>query len=342
MNKIIECIPNVSEGQNPENINALSQAIKSVAGVDLLNIDPGFDANRTVFTFAGEPQAVIESAYLLVKEASRLIDMRQHKGIHSRIGAVDVCPFVPIANVSMAECISLADNFASRVSKDFDIPVYLYEHSAKTQERKNLATIRAGEYELLKEKMQQPEWKPDYGNFFNPRFGAMVTGAREFLIAYNVNLATQDKLIADKIAKTIRESGYIKKDATGKTARIKGMLKDVKAIGWYVKEYGFSQVSTNIISYHSTPFHRVYEECKKQAAIYNTEVIGSELIGLIPKEAILMAGEFYRNQKGHCETCSEKELIDFSVQHMELSHIKPFNPEERIIEYILANKHLHK
>ncbi|MEM1120396.1 MAG: glutamate formimidoyltransferase, partial [Bacteroidota bacterium] len=334
LNPIIDCIPNFSEVQNMETLQAIAKAIKAIDGVKLMHIDQGKAANRTVFTFAGVTEKVIEAAYQAIKVASELIDMRQQKGEHPRIGATDVCPLVPIANISMEEVQQLAEQLAERVGQ-LNIPVYLYEHSAKTPQRKNLATIRSGEYEGLADKMQLPEWQPDYGKNFNAETGATVIGARDFLIAYNVNLNTDSVAIANKIAREVRTSGQLIKNGKGEKIRVAGKCQALKAIGWYIEEYGKAQVSMNLINYQLTGIHEAYEACKMAAEKYQVKVTGSELIGLIPLSAILAAGRFYLQREGGPTDQSEQIIIETAVRHLGLAELAPFHYEERIIEYLL-------
>jgi len=334
--QIIECVPNFSEGKNANTLAAISAAIKSITGVKLLHIDRGEAANRTVFTFAGEPQQVVDAAFEAMKVAGTLIDMRTQKGEHPRIGATDVCPLVPIANITMEEVKEYALQLGDKAAKELKIPIYLYEHSAKSTNRKNLATIRSGEYEGLAQKMKSPEWQPDFGKHFNPQTGATVLGARNFLIAYNANLDTNSVDIANQIARDIRESGKVVKNANGEKVRISGECKSLKAIGWYIEEYGKAQVSMNLTNFNITGIHEAYEACKKTAKKYGATVTGSELIGLIPLTAILDAGHFYANKSGQLSTeLTEKELIHIAVEELGLAELNPFNFEERIIEYLL-------
>jgi len=342
MRKIVECVPNFSEGRDPSVIEAILHEIRCVEGVVLLDSDMGADTNRTVVTFIGEPESVKEAAFRAIKKASELIDMSKHKGAHPRMGATDVCPFIPVSGVTMQECVELARELGKRVGNELYIPVYLYEYAATRPERKNLAAIRAGEYEGLREKIKKPQWKPDFGPAeFNPRSGATVIGAREFLIAYNVNLNTKDKKLASEIALTIRESGRKKRDEKGKFVRDKngvpitepGLLKHVKAVGWYIEEYGMAQVSINLVNFRETPLHQVYETCKKVAFSLGVEVTGSEVVGLIPKDALLEAGRYYLKRQMSSPGVPEEELIRVAVQSLGLSEISPFKPEEKIIEY---------
>lgn len=332
--QIIECIPNFSEGRNLKTLAAIAAAIKKVKGVKLLHMDRGEAANRTVFTFAGTPESVVEAAYQAIKVASRLIDMRQQKGEHPRIGATDVCPLVPIANISMKEVKAYAESLGKRVG-DLGIPVYLYEHSATTPKRKNLATIRSGEYEKLASKMNLPEWQPDYGTTFNAKTGATVLGARDFLIAYNANLNISSAKVANQIARDIRTSGKVVKKENGEVLRIPGTCKALKAIGWYIEEYHKAQVSMNLINFKETGIHTAYEACKQAAAKYDVQVTGSELIGLIPKSALLAAGTFYLQREGITSFPSEAVILQTAVKHLGLSELAPFNFKERVIEYLL-------
>jgi len=332
--QIIECIPNFSEGRNLKTLGAISAAIKKVKGVKLLHVDRGEAANRTVFTFAGAPELVVEAAFQAIKVASRLIDMRAQKGEHPRIGATDVCPLVPIANISMNEVKAHAESLGKRVG-DLGIPVYLYEHSATSPKRKNLATIRSGEYEQLSSKMNLPEWQPDYGTKFNARTGATVLGARDFLIAYNANLNTSSAKVANQIARDIRTSGKVVKKENGEVVRIPGQCKALKAIGWYIEEYQKAQVSMNLINFKETGIHIAYEACKQAATKYDIKVTGSELIGLIPKSALLAAGEFYFQKEGITSLPEEAVILQKAVKHLGLAELEPFDFKERVIEYLL-------
>ncbi len=332
--QIIECIPNFSEGKNANTLAAILAAIKAVTGVKLLHLDRGAAANRTVFTFAGKPQKVVEAAFQAIKVAGELIDMRVQKGEHPRIGATDVCPLVPIANITMAEVKEYAAQLGARIAKELNIPIYLYEHSAITPNRKNLAIIRSGEYEGLAEKMALAEWQPDFGASFNAKTGATVLGARDFLIAYNANLDTDSVEIATQIARTIRTSGKVIKKESGEKIRIPGQCRSLKAIGWYIEEYGKAQVSMNLTNFKITGIHEAYEACKAAAEKYGATVTGSELIGLIPLEAMLAAGHFYANITG-ATNLPEKELIQLAVNELGLADLSPFHFEERIIEYLL-------
>ena len=337
MRKLVECVPNFSEGRRKDLISAIAHEIEEVKGVKLLDVDPNQDYNRTVITFVGEPEGVLEAAFQSARKATELIDMQVHKGEHPRIGATDVVPFIPVSHSSMKECIGLAHHFGKRIGEALSIPGYLYEEAATRPDRSNLAHIRKGEYEGLPKKLQDPAWKPDYGpSTFNPRSGATVTGARVFLIAYNVNLNTNDKSIAQEIAMRIRESGRplrdaegkILRDGQGKARRIPGSLKAVKANGFLLEAHDIAQVSINLTNYEITPPHIAFEEVKKEAETLGVEVAGSEVVGLIPKEALLMAGRF--NSR---EEAGEEGLIQKAVTYLGLSQLGEFKPEEKIIEF---------
>ncbi|MGB9697261.1 MAG: glutamate formimidoyltransferase [Ignavibacteria bacterium] len=329
MRKIIECVPNISEGRNKEVIEKCADAVKKVKGVKLLDVDPGKSTNRTVFTFVGDPESIVEAAFQFSKTAYELIDMTVHKGEHPRLGAVDVVPFVPVAGVTVEECVECAKKFGKRVGEELKIPVYLYEEASTNPNRKMLKQIRAGEYEGLKEKIYKPEWKPDFGpQEFVPKSGATVTGVRFFLIAYNVNiLGTKEQ--AHRIALNIREQG--------RGDNQPGRLKAVKAIGWYVEEYKMAQVSINLDNYKITPPHIAFEECKKDAKKMKVAVCGSELVGLIPLEAMLMAADYYIN-KEKLFILDERQKINLVIDRLGLSSISPFIPEKRIIEYMIDDE----
>lgn len=340
--KLVECVPNFSEGRDLEKIQAITKEIESTPGVKLLDVDPGESTNRTVVTFIGEPEVVKEAAFKAIKKAAEVIDMRFHKGAHSRIGATDVCPFVPVTGVTMADCVQLAHELAKKVAEELKIPVYLYEEAAQKPERRNLATIREGEYEGLPEKLKDPNWAPDYGEpVFNPKAGATVIGAREFLIAYNINLNTKDRRLAHEIALNLRERGRAKRDKEGKIIRdengkaimVPGKFKAVKAVGWYIEDYDIAQVSINFTNYKISPPHIVFDEAIKEAEKLGLRVTGSELVGLIPKEALLMAGRYYLEKQGKSPGLPEEELIDIAVKSLGLNDVAPFDPQKKIIEY---------
>jgi glutamate formiminotransferase/formiminotetrahydrofolate cyclodeaminase len=343
MPAILECIPNFSEGRDQAVLDAIATAIQSVAGVKLLHLDRGESAHRTVMTMAGEPEAVVEAAFRAMKVASERIDMRQHQGTHPRMGATDVCPLVPIRGITVAEAQALALSLAQRVGEELGIPVYLYEHSARDPLRRNLATIRAGEYEGFRDKIQQPEWKPDFGpQQFHPEAGQTVIGVRDLLVAYNLNLNTRSVARANAVAFDIRSRGRVKRlngevlrDAAGKPLREAGTCQSLKAIGWYIEEYGIAQVSTNVIDLAQTPVHAAFEAGRASARRRGMRVTGSELIGLIPLEALLVAGRYYLNQQGLPSDVPESELIHLAVRSLGLSELSPFNPKQRVIEYLL-------
>ncbi|MCH8012275.1 MAG: glutamate formimidoyltransferase [Candidatus Marinimicrobia bacterium] len=341
MEKIVECVPNFSEGRDKNIIDAISQSIESVEDVVLLDVDPGDATNRTVVTFIGSPEGVKDAAFLAVKTASELIDMRHHSGAHARMGATDVCPFVPVRGVSMDDCVTIAKEVGERIARELRIPVYLYEDAATRPERKNLATVRQGEYEGLEEKLKDPEWVPDFGEVeFNSKSGAIAVGAREFLIAYNVNLNTTDRKIAHDIALGIREKGRAKRDKEGKIIRdedgkivkVLGLLKECKAVGWVIDEYQKAQVSINLTNYHVTPPHVVFETIREAARKRGLRVTGSEIVGLIPLEAMLMAGRYYLNKQGKTTGVTEKELVRIAVDSLGLNDVSEFDPNEKIVE----------
>ncbi|MCX7973416.1 MAG: glutamate formimidoyltransferase [Candidatus Aminicenantes bacterium] len=340
--KLVECVPNFSEGRDKEKIQAICREIESTPGVKLLDVDPGESTNRTVVTFVGPPEAVKEAAFKAIKKAAEIIDMSQHKGAHPRIGATDVCPFVPVSGVTMEECVQLANELGERVGRELGIPVYLYEEAARRPERKNLANIRSGEYEGLPEKLKNPDWFPDYGPaVFNPKTGATVIGAREFLIAYNINLNTRDKRLAQEIALNLRETGRAKRDENGQIVRgadgrpimIPGKFKFVKAVGWYIEDYGCAQISLNLTNYKISPPHLVFEEAVKEAEQLGLRVTGSEVVGLIPKEALLMAGRYFLEKQGKSPGVPEEELIHIAIRSLGLNDVAPFDPKKKIIEY---------
>ena len=347
MLRIVECVPNFSEGRDRGIIDQITESIKQVEGVALLDVDPGADTNRTVVTFVGDPESAVEAAFQAIKRASELIDMSKHSGAHARMGATDVCPFIPVSGMSMEDCADLARKLGERVGAELDIPVYLYEFAASSPERQNLATVRAGEYEGLEAKLQDSNWKPDFGEAkFNPRSGATVIGARKFLIAYNINLNTRDRKKATDIALEVREAGRNKRDpVTNKFIRdengvpIKrpGTLKAVKAVGWYIDEYNMAQISMNLVDQEVTPIHVAFDEVAKQADLRGLRVSGSELVGLIPLNAMLDAGKYFLKKQNSSTAVSEAELIRIAIQSMGLNEISPFIPEERIIEYQLKS-----
>ena len=340
--KLVECVPNFSEGRDPEKIKAIVREVEAVPGVKLLDVDPGASTNRTVVTFIGTPESVKEAAFRAVAKAAEVIDMRLHKGAHSRIGATDVCPFVPVSGVTMEDCVRLAGELGARIAGELGIPVYLYEAAARTPERRNLATVRAGEYEGLPEKFKDRRWAPDFGKpVFNPKSGATVVGAREFLVAYNINLNTRDRKLAHEIALSLRESGRAKrdkdgnvvKDGRGNAVKVPGKFKEIKSVGWYIEDYGLAQISVNFTNYKITPIHVVFDEARKLAGKLGLRVTGSELVGLIPKEALLMAGRYYLEKQAKSPGVHEEELIRTAVRSLGLNDVTPFAPEKKIIEY---------
>src|SRR5438067_1839376 len=345
MQKLIECVPNFSEGRDQNVIRQITDAIESVDGVSLLDVDPGASTNRTVVTFVGSPKVAVEAAFHGIQKAAELIDMRQHKGAHPRMGATDVCPFVPINNISWEEAIACANELGKRVGDELNIPVYLYEKAAKDKSRSNLAIIRTGEYEGFIDKIKDPAWKPDFGpSVFNEKSGATAIGARAFLIAYNVNLNTKAVRRAMSVAFDVRENGRIKTedgmpsgkpvlDQNGEPVRVPGMLKHVKAIGWYVEEYGIAQVSMNLTNIEETPLHLAFDACNEAASRRGLRVTGSEVVGMLPKKCLVEAGKYFLRKQKWSEGASEEDLIDVAVRSMGLSELKPFDPKERIIEF---------
>ncbi|HKX98410.1 MAG TPA: glutamate formimidoyltransferase [Steroidobacteraceae bacterium] len=342
MSGLVECVPNFSEGRDKSVIDAIARAISGASGVRLLDVDPGADTNRTVFTFVGAPDAVAEAAFRGAVAASTLIDMSRHQGAHPRMGALDVCPIVPVSGVSMDRCVEVARALGRRMAEALALPVYFYEFAATRPERRNLADIRAGEYEALEKKLADPAWKPDAGPAkFNARLGATVVGAREFLIAYNVNVNTREQKLANEVALNIREAGRLKrdakgevmKDAAGRELRVPGRLKAVKAIGWYIEQYRQAQVSVNLLSFRTTPLHQVYETARDEAAKLGLVVTGSELVGLTPLEPLVEAGRYYLRKQGRSTGLPERELVEIAVQSLGLAQISPFDPDKRIIEY---------
>jgi glutamate formiminotransferase/formiminotetrahydrofolate cyclodeaminase len=349
MQPIIECVPNFSEGRDASLINQITSEIEAVEGVRLLHVDPGKATNRTVITFVGSPEAVVEAAFLAIKKAGELIDMSRHKGEHPRMGATDVCPLIPVANITMEETAGWAKKLARRVGTELNLPVYLYEAAQTDKQRSNLSVIRAGEYEGFFEKIKRPEWKPDFGPaVFDARRGASVIGARDFLVAYNVNLNTTSVRRANAIAFDVREAGRIKREANSPTGKIvtdengqpvslPGSLQHVKAIGWYIEEYGIAQISMNLTNINITPMHIAFDEVCKKANERGIRVTGSELVGLIPLQAMLDAGKYFLQKQRRSTGVSEKELIRMAILSMGLDELGKFKPEERIIEYRLKN-----
>jgi len=354
MKKLIECVPNFSEGSDMAIIKQITNEIEAVEGVKLLDVDPGKATNRTVVTLVGTPDEVIEAAFRAVKKAAQIIDMSKHKGEHPRMGATDVCPLVPVANISMDETVEYARKLAQRIGEELEIPVYCYENAAFIEKRRNLATCRSGEYEGLPDKLIKPEWKPDFGPAkFNARSGATAVGARDFLVAYNVNLNTTSTRRANSIAFDIRERGRVMRegdqitgkivtDEKGNNVNIPGSLKAVKGIGWFIEEYGIAQISLNLTNISITPVHVAFEEACKKAMDRGIRVTGSELVGLIPLQAMLDAGKYFLRKQHRSVGVSQAELIKIAVKSLGLDDLKPFKPEEKIIEYMIADGHSRK
>jgi len=352
--KIIECVPNFSEGRDMGIIRQITDAIESVEGVKLLDVDPGKDTNRTVVTFVGSPEAVSEAAFLSVKKASEVIDMSKHHGEHPRMGATDVCPFVPVSGITMEETVLCARKVAERIGNELGIQVYCYENAAFKEERKNLANCRSGEYEGLRKKLSDPAWKPDFGPaVFNERSGATAVGARDFLVAFNVNLNTTSARRANAIAYDVREkgrperegdpvNGKIVKDENGKKVMIPGSLRSVKAIGWYIDEYGIAQISMNLTNISVTPVHIAFDEVCRKADARGVRVTGSEIVGLIPLKALLDAGRYFLVKQQRSSGVSDEELIKIAIKSMGLNDIHQFKPEEKIIEYVMEEKSKRK
>ena len=337
--KIIECVPNFSEGRDMGIIRQITGSIESVDGIKLLGVDPGRDTNRTVVTFAGDPDAVCEAAFRAVRKASEVIDMSKHHGEHPRMGATDVCPFVPVSGVTMEETAEYARKVAKRIGEELEIPVYCYENAAFEEKRRNLANCRAGEYEGLKKKLADPEWKPDFGPAaFNERYGATAVGARDFLVAFNVNLNTTSVRRANAIAFDVREKGRTIKNENGKSISVPGTLKSAKAIGWYIEEYGIAQISMNLTDISVTPVHIAFDEVCRKADERGIRVTGSELVGLIPLKSVLDAGRYFLEKQQRSTGVSDEELIKIAVKSMGLSDIHKFNPGEKIIEYVMDDK----
>lgn len=337
--KIIECVPNFSEGKNQTTFNAIKSAIDSTKDVKLLSLEPDTDYNRVVVTMAGYETGILHGAVNACKAAAEHIDMTVHKGEHPRLGAIDVVPFVPVSNSTTDECVKISEQFAEIISKELKVPVYLYENAARKADRKSLSSIRHGEYEGLESKLKDPNWIPDYGDpVFNKKLGAIVTGSRFFLVAYNVNIKSTEVKFAKEIGEVLRESGYSKRDENGniikidgKPVKIPGRLKEVKGMGVALERYNITQVSMNLTNYNITPIHVAYEEVKKEASRLGVDVNGSEIVGLVPLESILQAGKFYSNNK---ET-NENKLVEIAIENLGLSSLHQFKPEEKIIEYMI-------
>jgi len=349
MKQILECVPNFSEGKDMKIIKQITEEIESVEGVKLLNVDPGKATNRTVVTFVGTPPEVVEAAFLAVKKASELIDMNKHKGEHPRFGATDVCPLVPVGGITMEETVEYARKLAKRIGEHLNIPVYCYENAAFEEKRRNLASCRSGEYEGLKEKLKNPEWKPDFGPCeFNKKSGATAVGARDFLVAYNINLDTTSTRRANAIAFDVRERGRVKKegnpltgkivkDDNGNTVMIPGSLKSVKGIGWYIEEFGIAQISLNLTNISVTPIHIAFDEVCIKAEARGVRVTGSEIVGLVPLKAMLDAGKYFLKKQKRSVGVSDKELLKIAIKSLGLNDLYEFKPEEKIIEFLLES-----
>lgn len=353
MQQIIECVPNFSEGRNMEIINQITDEIKKVAGVKVIDVDPGAATNRTVVTFVGEPADVVEAAFLCVKKAKELIDMRHHKGAHPRFGATDVCPLVPVSNITMEEVVQYARQLAQRIGEELEIPVYCYESAAREPKRKNLAACREGEYEKLAQRMETTEWQPDFGpaqwSESVAKSGAVAVGARNFLIAYNVNLNTTSTRRANSVAFDVRErgrvvrdgdpiTGKIVKDEKGNSVYTPGLLKSVKAIGWYIEEYGIAQISMNLTDIGVTPLHVAFDTVVERAHARGLRVTGSELVGVVPLQAMLDAGKYFLRKQNRSTGIAEPEIVRIAVKSLGLDELYPFDPDKKIIEYILRDQ----
>ncbi len=337
--KIIECVPNYSEGKNEHTFELMRQSLKNIKDVSLLSLEPDGDYNRVVVTLAGSESGILEGALAVSEAAASQIDMRKHKGEHPRMGAIDVVPFIPVKNTTMQECVEISKLYGKAISQKLQIPVYLYEEATSRPWRKSLSDIRKGEYEGLAGKLQHEEWSPDFGeNTFNEKLGATVTGARFFLVAYNVNIQFPETSYAKEIAETLRESGKIKRDADGnpvkvdgKSVKIPGRLKHVKAMGVFLEKYGITQVSMNLTNYTVTPMHVAFEEAKKEAAKAGIRVSGSEIVGLVPLEAMLQSGRYYADGKNY----DEKSLVELAIEKLGLNDLSKFEPEQKIIDYMI-------
>ena len=353
MEKIIKCVPNFSEGRNMAVIKEITNAIESVEGITLLNVDPGLATNRTVVTFVGSPEDIVEAAFGGIKKAAEVIDMRFQTGEHPRFGATDVCPLIPIANITMEETVELSRKLAQRVGKELGIPVFCYEYAAFSEERKSLANCRSGQYEGLKSRIESEKWKPDFGPFqWNENMaktGATAIGSRNFLVAYNINLNTTSTRIANSIAFDVRESGRIKRggdpitgkivfDEFGKPARIPGTLKKVRAIGWFIEEFGVAQVSLNLTDVSVTPVHIAFEEVCEKARLRGIKVTGSELVGLIPLQSMLEAGKYFLQKQQLSTEIPNEEIIQIAINSLGLNELAPFDPNEKIMEYVIVEK----
>ncbi len=347
MERIVECVPNFSEGRDLAKVESITDAIEAVEGVNVIHVDPGAATNRTVVTFVGPPEGIAEAAFRAVEKAAEVIDMREHTGEHPRMGAADVFPFIPVSGVSMDECVEISRDVAERVGRELEIPVYLYENSATTLERRSLAYIRSGEYEGFRTKIKKPGWEPDFGpREFNGKSGCTTMGARQFLIAYNVNLDSDDKDIAQKIAERIRESGAVKRDgdgnimrdSSGKAIRESGLLRHVRAVGWYIEEYRKAQISINLLNFKKTPLHIVYDTCAAVARELGCSVTGSEVVGLVPMETMTEAGIHYLRKDGKSPGLPQEELVKVARKRMGLDDVAEFDPERKIIELLIRKR----
>ncbi len=345
--KLVECVPNFSEGRDKGILDAIASAINSVKGVTLLDVDPGESTNRTVFTMVGVPDQVLEAAFLAIKKAAELIDMSGHKGAHPRFGATDVCPFIPVSDMTMHECIEMAQKLGRRVGEELQIPVYLYEYAASKPDWKNLAEVRKGEYEGLSARVGKPEWQPDFGpHIFNRKSGALAIGARDFLIAYNINLNSRDKNKAHNLALMIREkgryarddSGNLLRDSEGNKLMEEGIFTNCKAVGWYVEDFQRAQISINLTNYKVTPPHLVLEKVRELATEKGIQITGSEIVGLLPKEALIKAGKFYLNRLGECAGLPENRILTTAVQSMGLDDLYKFQLDKKVIEYAIKTE----
>jgi len=340
MNRILECVPNFSEGRNMESINQIAAAIASVKGVKLLHIDSGKAANRTVITFAGDPDQIVEAAFRGAHKATEVIDMTRQNGEHPRFGAMDVCPLIPVAGITMEETIVYARKLGKRIGEELGINVYSYGYAAFMKERESLSFCRSGQYEGLPAKLQKPEWKPDYGPvIFNARSGASAIGARDFLVAYNVNLDTTSVRIAKDIAGEIRESGKVwKEEEKVQPSNIRGSLKAVKAIGWYIEEFGFAQVSMNLTNINETPLHTAFESVCKRAEAYGVKVTGSEIVGMVPLKSLLDAGVYFFEKQNLSADVPYNALLKMAISSLGLSQLYEFKPDEKVIEMVLEKQ----
>ncbi len=337
--KIVECVPNFSEGKNEHTFEQMQKSLSGISNCKLLSFEPDADYNRVVVTMAGDENGILEGALSISRTAAQLIDMTKQKGEHPRMGAIDVVPFVPVKNITMQECVKISEEYAERASKELNIPIYLYEAAARKPDRQNLANIRKGEYEGLAEKLKDENWQPDYGpNQFNPKLGGTVTGARFFLVAYNVNLKSEDVKYAKEIGEILRESGYSKRDengniikVNGQSVKVPGRLKSVKGMGVALEKYKMTQVSMNLTNYNVTAIHTAFEEVKKEATRLGVEVTGSEIVGLVPLEALILAGKYYSQGKN----LDEKSLVDLAVENLGLGDLHPFIKTDKIIDYMI-------